>query len=329
MTGGILIGLGFILTGLCGATLTGICVAFGVVAGIGMGGAYVTPLATTIKWWPDRRGLMSGLVVMGMGAGSIIGGIGGPVLIDRIGVLPTFIVFGIGFGAVITICGSFLKTPPPDFKPPVTVTANPSNAPSRREFSAREMMGSLSFYLVWTSFLIGSSVGLMVISQVSPIGQEMAGLSPLVAGGAVTVLALFNGLGRPSFGAISDRIGRKGAVILAFAIQIIALMFVLPRSTSFATYAAGVSLIGFSYGGFLAVMPTITADYYGTKNLGVNYAWVYSAWGAAGVLGPVIGIQIRTATGAWLNAFSILAAACFVGIAITYFFKPPREIPAA
>ena len=147
MTGGILIGLGFILTGLCGATLTGICVAFGVVAGIGMGGAYVTPLATTIKWWPDRRGLMSGLVVMGMGAGSIIGGIGGPVLIDRIGVLPTFIVFGIGFGAVITICGSFLKTPPPDFKPPVTVTANPSNAPSRREFSAREMMGSLSF--IW------------------------------------------------------------------------------------------------------------------------------------------------------------------------------------
>ena len=103
-----------------------------------------------------------------------------------------------------------------------------------------------------------------------------------------------------------------------------ALLFVLPNATSFAIYAVGVSLIGFSYGGFLALMPTITADYFGSKNIGNNYAWVYMAWGSAGVLGPIVGVQVRAATGAWLNAFQILAVACVVGIVVTAFMRPPK-----
>jgi len=323
--GGILIGLGFILSGLFGSTLTGMILAFGVVAGIGMGGAYVTPLATTIKWWPDRRGLLTGLVVMGMGAGSIIGGIGGPILIARIGVLQTFLVFGILFGAVITLAGLMLRNPPDGYRPPgwTPPAAGQAGAQAARDFSPGEMMATGSFYLIWLSFVIGSGVGLMIISQVSPIGQEMASLTPIVAGGAVTILAIFNGLGRPTFGAISDRIGRKNAVLVAFAIEILAMVVVLPRAESFLLYAIGVSLVGFSYGGFLGLMPAITADFYGTKNIGLNYAWVYTAWGMAGVLGPVVGVEVREATGGWVNAFYILAGCSGVGIVCTALMKKP------
>lgn len=328
VTGGLLIGLGFILSGLFGSTLTGLCLAFGVVAGIGMGGAYVTPLATTIRWWADRRGLMTGVVVMGMGAGSIIGGLGGPILIERIGVLQTFIVFGIGFGAVITACGLFLQNPPPGYttpgwKPPPV--EDESLRMARYQWQPKEMMKTLPFYIIWVSFLIGSGVGLMVISQVSPIGQEMAGLSPLVAGGAVTVLALFNGLGRPAFGAISDKLGRRNSLLLAFAIELVALVAILPHATTFTTFAIGLGCIGFSYGGFLALMPTITADFYGSRNVGKNYAWVYLAWGAAGVLGPMVGVEVQ---GHWDAAFRFLAGACILGMILTFFLKaPPTEGP--
>ncbi|MCK5584481.1 OFA family MFS transporter, partial [Candidatus Bipolaricaulota bacterium] len=228
MFGGLLIGLGFVLSGLFSSTLIGIIISFGVIAGIGMGAAYVTPLATTIKWWPDKRGVMTGLVMMGMGAGAIIGGLGAPLLIVRIGVPYTFVVLGVLFGLVITVLGAVLKAPPSGttFGEPVAANATQNKPVSQYQFSAKEMLSTLSFYLIWTSFVIGSGVGLMVISQASPIGQEMAFLTPVVAGGAIVILSIFNGLGRLAFGAISDKIGRKNTFLVAFAIEIATLVLV-------------------------------------------------------------------------------------------------------
>ena len=137
------------------------------------------------------------------------------------------------------------------------------------------------------------------------------------------ILAVFNGLGRPCFGAISDKIGRKNSLLIAFAIEIVALVLILPNAGSFAIYAIGVSLIGFSYGGFLGLMPSLTADFYGTKNIGLNYACVYTAWGMAGILGPIVGVQVRAVTGEWVKAFYILAATCVVGAILTAFIRPP------
>lgn len=325
MTGGILVGAGFILSSLIGTTLTGLYISFGVIAGLGIGAAYVTPLAVTIKWWPDKRGLMTGLVVLGFGAGAIIGGILGPILIANVGVMTTFLIFGIAFGAVITFCGALLKNPPAGYKP--AGWSPPAPAPGvkvvKYDYSAGEMVATPQFYLLWTCYFIGSAVGLTVISQASPIGQEMAGLTPVAAGGALTILAVFNGLGRPGFGWISDLVGRRNAVLLDYALLIAALVLVLPNATSFAMYALGVSMVGFGFGGFLALMPAFTADFWGTKNLGINYGWVFSAWGAAGVFGPILGLQVRAATGAWLQTFYILAAACALGIVLMFITKAP------
>lgn len=322
MLGGILIGAGFILAGLFGSTLTGMIVAFGVVAGIGMGGAYVTPLATTITWWPDRRGLMTGLVMLGMGAGAIIGGVGAPLLIDRIGVLPTFIVLGVVFGAVITGAGAVLKPPPAGtvFGTHVAVVPGQVKPVAQYQFLPREMLSTRSFYFIWFAFVIGSGVGLMVISQASPIGQELAGLDVRSAGIAIVILSVFNGLGRLGFGALSDRIGRKNTFLAAFALEILTFVFVLPNASGFASYAIGVGLIGATYGAFMGVMPSITADYFGTKNIGVNYAWVYTAWGAAGILGPMVGVMMK---GAWVPSFYLLAGICVVGMIIMALTNPP------
>lgn len=331
MTGGILLGVGFVLSSFLGSTLMGLYITFGVIVGLGIGFAYVTPLATTIKWWPDRRGLMTGLVVLGFGAGAIFGGIGGPLLIGQVGVLTTFLIFGIGFGAVVTGCAAFLRNPPAGYRP--AGWSPPAPAPGAKvvkyDYTAGEMVGTLPFYLLWIQFLIGAGVGLIAISQASPIGQEVAGLTPVVAGGALTLLAIFNGLGRPGFGYISDAIGRRNALALLFALYIVAFVFVLPNATTFAMYAVGVCMVGFAFGGTLALMPAFTADFFGTKNLGINYGWVFSAYGVAGGVLTLYAIRVRALTGAWTTAFWYMAIACAVGLVLAFMTKAPapKEVP--
>ncbi len=332
---GITMGIGFILIKFFGQTQAGMIVCFSLIVGIGMGAGYVTPLATALKWYPDKRGLISGLVVMGMGAGSIFGGMGGPLLIERIGVWNTFAVFGLAFGAIITGSGFILKNPPAGYRVviPGMIIKNGGAAPKKDrnnpctyDYSAREMLSTLPFYLIWLVFIIGTGGGLMIISQASPFGQSIVGLSPVVAGSVIMIIGIFNGLGRPSFGSLSDKIGRRNAVFLAFGIQLIALLFFLPNADSYLIYALGVSFIGFSYGGFLALMPTITADYYGIKNVGLNYAWVYTGWGAAGYFGPqvaniLVGGSVERSD--WNNAFYFIAAVCAVGMILWFFTRQP------
>ena len=325
MTGGMLLGVGFVLSSFLGNTLTGLYITFGVIVGLGIGFAYVTPLTTTIKWWPDKRGLMTGIVVMGFGAGAIIGGIGGPLLIGSVGVSTTFVIFGIIFGGVITFCGALLKNPPPGYKP--AGWSPPAPAPgakvTRADFTVGEMIGTLPFYLLWLEYFISAGVGLIIISQASPIGQEIAGLTPVVAGGALTMLAVFNGLGRPGFGWISDTIGRKNALALIFGMHLVSLLFILPNATTFATYALGVCMVGFAFGGTLALMPAFTSDFFGTKNLGINYGAVFTAYGAAGGVLSLFAIQVRVAAGDWKTAFWYLVIACVAGLALTFITKAP------
>jgi OFA family oxalate/formate antiporter-like MFS transporter len=328
MTGGILVGAGFILSSFLGSTLTGLYITFGVVAGIGIGCAYVTPIAVTVKWWPDKRGLMTGLVVLGFGAGAIFGGLGGPILIGKVGVLTTFLIFGIAFGAIITLCGMALKNPPAGYKPAGWNPPAPATSAGKtvkQDFTPGEMVGTIQFWLLWIGYFISAAVGLMVISQASPIGQEMAKLTPVVAGGAIIVLSIFNGLGRPGYGAISDMVGRKNGALLIFALHIVALVFVLPNADTFFMYALGVCCVGFAFGGTLALMPAFTADFFGTKNLGLNYGWLFSAYAIAGVAGPIVALKVRAATGAWLNSFWYMAGACVVGALCIAVVKPPTK----
>lgn len=332
ITGGILLGVGFILSSFLGSTLAGLYITFGVVVGVGIGFAYVTPIATTVKWWPDKRGLMTGLVVMGFGAGAIIGGIGGPIMVAAMGVLQTFLVFGIVFGALVAGCGALLKNPPAGYKPIGWSPPAPAAGAKvvKYDYSAGEMVGTGAFWMLWIGYLISAGVGLIVISQASPIGQEVAKLTPVVAGGALTLLAVFNGLGRPGFGWISDTIGRKNAWMLVFAMHLVSLIFILPNATTFAMYAVGVCVVGFAFGGTLALMPAFTADYFGTKGLGINYGWLFSAYGVAGLVLTLVAAQVRAAAGSWNTAFWYLVIACVIGLISAVLVKAPapKEVEA-
>jgi len=331
VTGGLLLGVGFILSSFLGNTLTGLYITFGGIVGLGIGFAYVTPIAVTVKWWPDKRGLMTGLVVMGFGAGAIIGGIGGPLLVQAVGVLTTFLIFGIAFGAVVAGCGALLRNPPAGYRP--AGWSPPAPAPGAKvvkyDYSAGEMVGTGAFWMLWLGYLISAGVGLIVISQASPIGQEVASLTPLVAGGALTMLAVFNGLGRPGFGWISDTIGRKNAWMAVFAMHLVSLVFILPNATTFATYALGICVVGFAFGGTLALMPAFTADYFGTKGLGVNYGWLFSAYGVAGLVLTLFAARVRTVAGSWSTVFWYLVIACVLGLVSAVLVKAPapKEVP--
>ncbi|MCS6903644.1 MAG: MFS transporter, partial [Candidatus Bipolaricaulota bacterium] len=249
----------------------------------------------------------------------------GTALISQIGVYGTFAVFGVAFGLLVMLTGAILRNPPAGWKPAGwTPPANGPGSKDQRDYPPSQMARTFQFYLLWVVFLFWAGVGLMVISQAVPMGQELAGLNATVAAGALGMMSILNGLGRPAFGFISDKIGRIGATLLAQAVFIVTLLFILPNARDFAIYTLGISLIGFAYGGSLSVLPAFTADYYGTKHLGVNYGWVFSAWGAAGVLGPIIGAQVRAATGAWGGAFTILAVLSAVAALLILITKPPK-----
>ncbi|MCK5686787.1 OFA family MFS transporter [bacterium] len=327
---GVMMGAGFILMKFFGHTQAGMIVCFSVIVGIGMGAGYVTPLATALKWYPDKRGLMSGLVVMGMGAGSIFGGMGGPILIAKYGVMNTFAVFGAVFGLIIVACGAILKNPPEGYVPPTSENLKKDTSKKAPvctyDYSAKEMLCTVQFYLIWLVFLIGTGGGLMVISQASNFGTDIVGLTAVLAGSVITILGVFNGLGRPACGSLSDKIGRKNVIFVAFGIQLVALLLVLPNASSYWIYAIGVSLMGFSYGGFLGTMPSITADYFGIKNVGLNYAWIYTGWGAAGYFGPQVAnifIKGSNVPAVWNKAFYFIAGVCVIGMILWAFTKPP------
>lgn len=333
MTGGVILAVGFLLASAFGNTLPGIYFAYGVLGGAGVGFAYVTPIACLIKWFPDMRGLMTGVAVLGFGAGSMIGAPVGTALIDKVGVYGTFAIFGISFGVLVVLSGALLRNPPAGYRPagwtpPAPAAGKPAAA--RYDYTPSEILGVPQTYLLWFTFLMWASIGLMAISQAVPLGVELAKVDRAVAAGALGTMAIFNGLGRPAFGWLSDKIGRNWSAVVGFAIYIVGMVVVLRNATSIGVFTIGLSMVGFAYGGEFAVMPAFTADYFGTKNVGINYGIVFTAWGCAGILGPIIGSMVREAYGTFLPAFWILSVMGILGIVAVLVTRAPapREAEA-
>jgi MFS transporter, OFA family, oxalate/formate antiporter len=328
ITGGALLGLGFILAGWIGTTLPGLYLTYGVLGGLGVGFAYVTPIATVVKWFPDMRGLMTGIAVLGFGTGSLIGAPMGATLIRTVGVYGTFLIFGVTFGVLVILSAAVLINPPAGWLPR---GRHPGSAKAAtvagRDYAPTEMVRTLQFYLLWCIYLLGAGVGLMVISQAVPMGQELARVSSTAAAGALGTMAIFNGLGRPTFGWISDAIGRRWSLVMAFVLYIVALLLILRTAATLPMYTIGISVVGFSYGGYLSLLPALSADYFGTKNVGINYGLIFSAYGVAGAAGPLIGAWVRAVTGGWENAFWTLAVLSAIGIILSLMSKAPGEQP--
>lgn len=295
--GGFLLGTGCLLAAWIGETVSGLVIAYGLVAGLGVGFAYVTPIAMCIKWFPDRRGMIVGLAVMGFGVGPLVFG---PLLEALIGSDPsrfadtiprTFLILAAIFYVGVIGAAQFYRVPPAGWKP--AGWAPPPGRAAAVELSPSQMLRTWQFYALWLLYFLGTSVGLTAIGEATPLLQEMASATAVMsAGTALGVMSIFNGAGRLGWGSVSDRIGRKSALLAMCLVSVIACLGFLRTASGFWPLLTGLCLAAFAYGGYLALMPSFTADYYGPKNVGANYGLLFSAWGACGFLVPGYFAQI-------------------------------------
>jgi OFA family oxalate/formate antiporter-like MFS transporter len=336
--GGLLLGAGCLLAALYGQTPLGLNLAYGSVAGVGVGFAYVTPIATCVKWFPDLRGLVVGLAVMGFGIGSLIFA---PLLEVLLGKDPaqyaatiprTFTILAGVFLIGVPGCAQFFESPPKGWKPAGWTLPEGAGA-AQADAGPSEMLRTWRFAVLWLVYFLGSAIGLTAIGESAPLVKELAGASAAMTGGmALGVMSLFNGLGRLGWGALSDRIGKRTVILAMFLISGAACAVLLPGASGFWRVLAGLCVMGFCYGGYLALMPALAAEYYGARRIGANYGLLFTAWGAAGFTVPrwmASVLEQRKAAGqlaaGYDEMFYSLAVLAAAGLAIAGFLRRPER----
>ena len=296
---------------------------YGGLVGFSSGVGYTCPLAVGMKWFPEKRGLVTGLMVMGYGAGSALVAPLAGFLIHRYGWRDTFAFLGAGF-LVVTVTGSFfLRNPPEGWRPqgwtPPSREEGERRAP--RDHLPAEMLRTGTFYRMWIAYALGTAAGLMVIGHLAAFA-EGAGFSARDAALSVGILSVGNGFGRIGSGWMSDHIGRTRTLALAMGITALVL-FLEPRVDTVPLLFGSVFLIGYCYGSQLAVFPSATADFFGIRNLGNNYGLLLTAWGTAGIIGPMSGGRIFDATQSYSTAFLAAAALALAAAAVIATVRPP------
>jgi MFS transporter, OFA family, oxalate/formate antiporter len=328
--GGVMFGLG--LAGSAYATTPlAMMLAFGVVGGVGIGLCYSATTPPAIKWFPPaRKGLITGIVVSGVGLAAVYVSPLTQYLLGANGISKTFLILGVGATILIVLFARMLTNPPAGYvaatPAPAQAATAQSKAPAAQDLDWHEMLRTPHFYQLWVMMVLTASAGLMIIAHIAIIAKEQAnwewGFVP------VAMLAIFNTLGRIVSGFVSDRIGRTQTMVLAFSLQAVN-MFVFASYTSPALLIVGSSVAGLCYGTIFTLMPSATADFYGVRNLGVNYGFVFTAFGVAGVVGPILGGRIRDVAGSYSMSFTISAAMLVVAAVMAYFAKPRAKLAAA
>ena len=288
VTGGVLVSVGFFLSAWT-TTLGWVFFWFGAIGGIGNGFGYATPIPVMAKWFPDRRGLAVGLAVAGYGGGSaIFGPMAGNWLIPTYGWRATFQILGVIF-LIMTLVGAFLlKNPPVGYRPAGWTPAPAAKAAATAyDFSPSEALRTPAMYLMWIAYALGTSAGLMVISQLVPFARSV-GLAALGTT-AIFVGALGNASGRIFSGWMSDTLGRLNVLRLMIAISAVAMPILYQVGGHGLLFLVMVYVVYYCYGTQLSVNASTTSDFWGTKNAGINYGILFTAWGVAGIIGPRIG----------------------------------------
>ncbi len=331
--GGILYALGFFLASQT-ESLLWLYVTFGALAGAGNGFGYAIPIPVCSKWFPDRRGLAIGLVVGGYGAGSgIYGPLAREVLIPAYGWQGTMQISGAIFLVMTLVAAWLLRNPPEGYRPPTAApapaagAAPPAAAPAGRDFATGEMVRTPTFYFLWVAYCLGSAAGLMVISQLVPVG-EAAGLGA-AAGLGLTIGAIGNTGGRVLSGWMSDTFGRLNTLRLMVLVSAVALPVFYSFAGQVVLFYLLLVVIYYCYGTLLSVFASTCADFYGTRHMGVNYGLLFSAWGIAGIVGPVIAGRVFDATGDYRQAFFIAAGLAVVALASLALARPPGRAATA
>jgi OFA family oxalate/formate antiporter-like MFS transporter len=336
LAGGITLGAGYLLAGLTGGdNFWGVCLGVGLIGGAGIGLGYVVPIAVGMRWFPEHKGMITGLAVAGFGFGAMgwvkaAGSWGN--LLESIGLAQTFILYGIAFIALVSLGSVWMKMPPIDWKPEGFIPPANKAGSGGEDFSTDEILKTPQFYLIFLTFAVSAGAGLMSIGLMKLYPMEAlqgSGYSALEASAiAGTAMAVFfsiaNGVGRIVWGTLSDKLGRKKSVMYMAGSQgVILLLFTSMAGNEYLLYL-GATLIGFNFGGNFALFPALTADEFGNSAVGKNYPLVFLSYGVGGILFPILGGMLGD-MGNFPLAFSICGSACLIGAVAAAMVFPPHH----
>jgi OFA family oxalate/formate antiporter-like MFS transporter len=329
--GGALCGIGMIVASFgTPNSMLPITIGFGVLTGVGIGLGYAAATPAAVKWFPaQRKGLITGIVVAGFALASVYIAPLTKFLLQSYGVSGSFRFLGIGFLVVTVGLAQLLVNPPAGY---VAVGSRPAadgkaQAAAASEYDWRQMLRTPQFVLLWLMFACSAFAGLMIIGHMAKIAAlQMSGLD--LGFLLVAVLAIGNALGRVVAGIVSDKIGGIRTLLIVFVAQAV-MMGALAFSHTVATLVPVAAAVGFCYGANLSLFPSTTAGFFGTKNLGVNYGLVFTAWGVGGVFGSMVAGSIVDSAGSYGLAYAIAAGLCVLAAGLTFATKPPAPLASS
>jgi OFA family oxalate/formate antiporter-like MFS transporter len=329
LTGGLLYGLGVFLASFSGHGLWVLYLSYGVLGGAGIGLSYIVPIATLVKWFPDRRGFITGVAVAGFGCGALVTAPIATRLIQSVGVLQTFA--WLGAGALVLVMGSALmmREPPAGWRPAGWQPAPGAAAASASgNYTLRQAVATWQWYALWAVLFLNVSAGISIISQASPMAQEITGVNAAVAATMVGIISIANGAGRFLWAWLSDAIGRRWVFLAMFVLQA-GLFSLLPVVHSFGLFTALAVVVLLCYGGGFGTMPAFCADYFGPRDVGSIYGLMLTAWGFGSALGPILIAHVRESTGKYGQALFILAVIMVGAAVVPLILKPPVRVRTA
>ncbi len=330
LTAGVLYGAGIFLASFAEPSLWILYLTYGLMAGAGIGLGYIVPVATLIKWFPDKRGFITGIAVAGFGAGALVTAPIAKQLVSGVGLFPTFAILGVIYLVMVVGASFLMKNPPEGWQPEGWEPEEEDT--SERSGVDYELGGALKtwqWYALWALLFLNVTAGIAIISEADPIAQELSGAAPWLAAWLVSIISIANGAGRFLWAWLSDAIGRKWVFLTMYLLQA-ALFFLMPVvGSSFFLLAVLAFVIVSCYGGGFGTMPAFNADYFGSKNVGTIYGLMITAWGFGGVLGPLLISYMYDLTGAYSRAFYIIAGIMLLSSIVPFIVRPPaREVGA-
>lgn len=307
LTGGVLYGLGVFLASFSAHKLWWLYLSYGLIGGVGLGLGYIVPVAVLVKWFPDRRGLITGIAVGGFGAGALITAPVATELIQSVGVLSTFAYLGTAYLVVTVVAALFMQNPPEGWRPEGwTPTHAEISQRAGRDYTLVEALKTWQWYALWLLLFLNTFAGISIISQEAPIFEELVGVSAVVAASMVGVASIGNAIGRVLWAWVSDLITRRATLFVMFVLQVLLFWF-LPNVTMISLMTIVTFIVLMCYGGGFGTMPAFAADYFGSKNVGPIYGLMLTAWGAASAVGPLLIAYMRQTTGSYRGALHVIA----------------------
>ncbi|MGE6630331.1 L-lactate MFS transporter [Bacillus sp. NPDC077027] len=295
---------------------------YGVLAGIGLGVGYIAPVSTLVKWFPDRRGLATGLAIMGFGFASLICSPIIQFLIEQVNIANTFYILGISYFIIMLLSSLYLAPPPADYTENFVAKKSVHGKVQQdlSQLTANEAMKTRRFYYLWLMLFINITCGIAIISVASPLAQESAGLTAGAAAALVGILGAFNGMGRIGWASLSDYIGRPNTYTIFFSIQLIAFPL-LPYLKEPIIFSIIMAIIYTCYGGGFASIPAYIGDLFGTKQLGAIHGYILTAWAAAGLAGPLFSSFIRDVTGGYTQSLMVFSGLFLIALLISLLIR--------